>query len=511
MADLDGDGLENFRDRDSDGDGTDDSRELYIGRNPYDVSDMAFHFDVDGDLEGWTNLNNIAGASVLNGVLTGTTESTDPVIFNDALHLDTAQIQTIYVRLKSNQVGWSQLYWKTGADYHHLDPYYAAANTWQVLPIDVGADPNWTGIVNYLRFDPSVASNVQFSIDWIIASDGDLDGDGIGDTAEGTADLDSDGLENFRDPDSDGDGMGDAEELLLGRNPYDVSDLAFHFNTDGNFEGWINLNNIMDPVVSGGSLSGMATSGDPIAFNNTLSLDTDQVQTVYVRMKSSQIGWSQFYWKTGATYHFIAQYQSMTNTWNILPFNVGGNPNWNGFVNYLRIDPAVASNVQFSIDWILASDGDLDNDGIDDASEGLADLDGDGLENFRDLESDGDSIPDDWERIYGTNPLDPDDAALDSDGDGYTAVAEYIAGTDPNSATNYFHINSLNPSNGGWPISVSFDGRSGRFYSLLRSTNLVSRTWQVVSETGPTETDGTVELIDTNETASGMYKIEVTK
>ncbi len=68
------------------------------------------------------------------------------------------------------------------------------------------------------------------------------------------------------------------------------------------------------------------------------------------------------------------------------------------------------------------------------------DADGDGLSNAYELahglnpynrDSDGDGIPDGWEVAHGLNALDPSDAGLDPDGDGYTNLQEYLAGTDP--------------------------------------------------------------------------------
>ena len=46
-------------------------------------------------------------------------------------------------------------------------------------------------------------------------------------------------------------------------------------------------------------------------------------------------------------------------------------------------------------------------------------------------DSDGDGMPDDWERKFGFNPQDPADAALDSDGDGFSNLQEFQDGTDP--------------------------------------------------------------------------------
>ena len=47
------------------------------------------------------------------------------------------------------------------------------------------------------------------------------------------------------------------------------------------------------------------------------------------------------------------------------------------------------------------------------------------------LDSDNDAIPDEWEKRYGLNPNDPSDANADLDGDGFTNLEEYLAGTDP--------------------------------------------------------------------------------
>lgn len=41
-------------------------------------------------------------------------------------------------------------------------------------------------------------------------------------------------------------------------------------------------------------------------------------------------------------------------------------------------------------------------------------------------DSDGDGMPDEWERQHGLNPTDPADGAQDRNGDGYTNVEEYL-------------------------------------------------------------------------------------
>jgi hypothetical protein len=52
-------------------------------------------------------------------------------------------------------------------------------------------------------------------------------------------------------------------------------------------------------------------------------------------------------------------------------------------------------------------------------------------------DSDGDGMPDQWEKKYNLNPNEPFDALLDMTGDGYTNIEKYINGIDPTKKADY--------------------------------------------------------------------------
>ena len=85
------------------------------------------------------------------------------------------------------------------------------------------------------------------------------------------------------------------------------------------------------------------------------------------------------------------------------------------------------------------------------------------------VDSDDDQLPDDYE-MDTVASLGILDGAIDSDGDGFSDLDEYIAGTHPTNPFSYFMIHP----------DYSFDSSIGRLYQIQQSTNLLSNVWTTV-------------------------------
>jgi len=126
---------------------------------------------------------------------------------------------------------------------------------------------------------------------------------------------------------------------------------------------------------------------------------------------------------------------------------------------------------------------DTDGDGVPDDQDAFPtdpnewlDTDGDGTGNNADTDDDEDGMPDDWEILYGFDPLDAADAAEDADGDLVSNLDEFLYGTNPRDNIAFGQI-------GHW----SFDEGSGEIAGDSSGNN---HTGYLVN--GPTWVDGRI-------------------
>ena len=95
-----------------------------------------------------------------------------------------------------------------------------------------------------------------------------------------------------------------------------------------------------------------------------------------------------------------------------------------------------------------------------------------------DADNDSDGIPDSWETTYGLD-VSSSNVASDSDGDGFSDLAEYISGTSPIDRGDYFSHSGTYHND---QFALQFETKSGRTYSLKVSTDLLQwHDWTSVS------------------------------
>jgi hypothetical protein len=109
-------------------------------------------------------------------------------------------------------------------------------------------------------------------------------------------------------------------------------------------------------------------------------------------------------------------------------------------------------------------------------------------------DSDGDGMTDDWETLYGLNPLSSADAPIDLDGDRVNNLDEFIAGTRPNSSQNVLRIRAIIP--GEARHQITFRALAGRTYAVQYRQGVDSGAWRTLTQISGigTNTDLTVEI-----------------
>ncbi len=92
------------------------------------------------------------------------------------------------------------------------------------------------------------------------------------------------------------------------------------------------------------------------------------------------------------------------------------------------------------------------------------------------VDTDNDGIPDDFENANGLNAS-VNDASLDKDHDGWANLDEYLAGTNPQNAADYFRATSV--TRGGNNVVVKFRSAPGRVYQIEESADLAAGGWTI--------------------------------
>ena len=211
--------------------------------------------------------------------------------------------------------------------------------------------------------------------------DTDSDGDGIPDANERQIDTDGDGLQNYRDTDADGDGINDAIEA--GPDPLVPVD------TDGNGKP-----DYLDHDADGDSIpdaveTTMDSDFDGIPDYLDLDSDNDGLTDEEEGTSDSDGDGVPNFIDSDDNGSNVATDSLIDSDGDGLPDAIDDDSDNDGISDIIEGDQDTDN------DGIPdALDLDSDNDGVPDIRESMRDSDGDGVPNFRDLDSDNDGISD---------------------------------------------------------------------------------------------------------------------
>jgi hypothetical protein len=122
-------------------------------------------------------------------------------------------------------------------------------------------------------------------------------------------------------------------------------------------------------------------------------------------------------------------------------------------------------------------------------------------------DSNGNGLPDAWERTYfGALGVDPN---ADADGDQVSNKQEYLAGTNPTNSADKLTVTAFTSTKGGTNVNLTWNSVLTRHYAIQKATNLLAQTWLdsglgTVSPSGSSTTKAFTDTFATNR----FYRVE---
>jgi len=115
-------------------------------------------------------------------------------------------------------------------------------------------------------------------------------------------------------------------------------------------------------------------------------------------------------------------------------------------------------------------------------------------------------MPDWWETLHGTQVNVPD-ANDDLDGDGFTNLQEYLAGTHPNDPESRLHVERITTAGGG--VQFEFTAASNRTFSVLFKNSLTAPIWSPLTNISSAPTVRIITISDPATNNTRFYRLAV--
>ena len=372
-------------------------------------ANVGWNFDSVDEIYG---VNAISGISVSGGTCTGTA-GVDPYLYlstdqrdisrdADRAFIDTTIFKKVRVKLSSTAAGTGQLFWwkrgQTSGQFSQVTfPVLAGSRTYEV---DLSANANWSGEVTRLRLDPIDIAGVNFTLDRVTVVpvmlapritnsdpivnsptpvflwDGVIEPErsGITFTVEMASHFE------FTTPIYSRSGLTADRWVYNGATPLDG---AYWWrvrarDASGATSPWavpmpmfvrpwtfdrsldvVSRNQMQTPAVGGGVWSSITSGFDPYLHFNTGSpinrgINADLYKRFIVRARinagdEENLGQIFIFPKTGSFSSYAFELPA-DNLWHDIEVNLSEMPQWQGYIDSVRLDPVMDVGVEVALD-----------------------------------------------------------------------------------------------------------------------------------------------------------------
>lgn len=134
---------------------------------------VAWDFDTQGNALGWRAANDLASFTFNSDGLSTASTAGDPYMIGPSIHMDTASVLHLEIRMRSSRGNDAQVFWQVdGQDFNEQASQHFAVKPdgqWHTYRLDLNDHPAWKGTLTRLRLDTSAQSGADLGIAWIHA------------------------------------------------------------------------------------------------------------------------------------------------------------------------------------------------------------------------------------------------------------------------------------------------------------------------------------------------------